>query len=141
MTKEEAWRRTKGYLYDALDGDEACEIIEALEQSLCEDCISREKVVTEINKYKYYMTSGVTHQCIWNECVDVIAETIQELPPVTLQEPKAGHWIEHPHEAGSCWEYSKYECSECNRWSNDDSDFCPNCGAKMGENEEWEEWI
>lgn len=31
MTREEAWRRTKGYLYDALSGEEADEIIRALE--------------------------------------------------------------------------------------------------------------
>lgn len=59
------------------------------EQEPCEDCISREEAVTEINKY--HMTSGVTHQCVWNECVGVIAETIQELPPVTPQ-PKT-EWI------------------------------------------------
>lgn len=32
MTREEAWRRTKGYLYDVLSGEEADEIIKALEQ-------------------------------------------------------------------------------------------------------------
>lgn len=47
--------------------------------------------------------------------------------------PKTGHWIEHPHEAGMNWEYSKYECSECHVWADDDSDYCPNCGAKMEE--------
>ena len=31
MTREEAWRRTKGYLYDVLSGEEADEIIKALE--------------------------------------------------------------------------------------------------------------
>lgn len=33
MTREEAWRRTKGYLYDVLSGEEADEIIKALEQT------------------------------------------------------------------------------------------------------------
>ena len=32
MTREEAWRRAKGYLYDALSGEEADEIIKALEE-------------------------------------------------------------------------------------------------------------
>ena len=32
MTREEAWRRAKGCLYDTLSGKEADEIIEALEQ-------------------------------------------------------------------------------------------------------------
>ncbi|WP_295157183.1 hypothetical protein [Selenomonas sp. AE3005] len=42
-----------------------------------------------------------------------------------------GHWIEHPHEQGENWEYPMYECSACQQWANDDSNFCPNCGAKM----------
>lgn len=41
------------------------------------------------------------------------------------------HWIEHPHEQGENWECSMYECSACQQWANDDSNFCPNCGAKM----------
>jgi len=44
---------------------------------------------------------------------------------------KKPHWIEHEHEAGENWEYSRYECSECHEWSDDDSNFCPNCGMKM----------
>lgn len=58
-----------------------------------------------------------------------------ELPSVNSQ-PKTGHWIEHPHEAGPCWEYSRYECSECHEWAEDDSDYCPSCGAKMQEVED-----
>lgn len=37
MRKEEAWKKAKGYLYDALSGEEADEIIKALEQEPCED--------------------------------------------------------------------------------------------------------
>lgn len=48
-------------------------------------------------------------------------------------EPRKGHWIEHPHEAGPNWEYSSYECSECHIWEDNDSDYCPNCGADMRE--------
>ena len=35
MNREEAWKRTKGYLYDTLDGEEADEIIKALEREPC----------------------------------------------------------------------------------------------------------
>lgn len=48
-------------------------------------------------------------------------------------QPRKGHWIEHPHEAGPNWEYSRYECSECHDWAEDDSDYCPYCGADMRE--------
>lgn len=52
------------------------------------------------------------------------------------QETKTGQWIEHQHEWGDNWQYSKYECSCCHNWANFDDDFCPNCGAKMVESEE-----
>ena len=44
---------------------------------------------------------------------------------------KTSHWIERPHESGENWEYSMYECSDCHEWSDNDSNYCPNCGAKM----------
>lgn len=44
---------------------------------------------------------------------------------------KTGHWIVHQHEAGPNWEYPKYECSECHTWTNDDSNYCPECGIEM----------
>lgn len=46
-------------------------------------------------------------------------------------ENKTSHWIEHPHESGENWEYSMYECSDCHEWFDNDSNYCPNCGAKM----------
>ena len=49
------------------------------------------------------------------------------------QEPRKGHWIEHPHEWGTNWEYSLYECSKCHEYEVGDSDFCPNCGAYLRE--------
>ena len=123
MTREEAWKKAKGYLYDALSGEEADEIIKALEQEPCEDAISRQVVLDLINAdWKY----------------DGLEEPVGSLPPVTLK-LKTGYWIEHPHEAGPCWEYSRYECSECHEWAEDDSDFCPYCGAKMVEPQEGEE--
>ena len=95
------------------------------------DCISRAEVIEEIN--------SVANDA-WDEeqmRVDLIAE-INALPSVTPQETRKGYWIEHPHEAGPCWEYSRYECSECHDWAEDDSDYCPYCGAKMIEPQESE---
>ncbi len=48
-----------------------------------------------------------------------------------MGENKTPHWIEHPHESGENWEYSMYECSDCHEWSDNDSNYCPNCGVKM----------
>ena len=41
------------------------------------------------------------------------------------------HWIERPNESGENWEYSMYECSNCHEWSDNDSNYCPNCGKEM----------
>lgn len=48
------------------------------------------------------------------------------------QESKTGYWIEH--EGWNDDAYStEYSCSECNEWTHEKSNFCPNCGAKMVE--------
>ena len=42
-----------------------------------------------------------------------------------------GKWIKHPQ-----GKMSLYECSKCGIWTDNDSDFCPNCGVKMAESED-----
>lgn len=49
-------------------------------------------------------------------------------------EPKTGHWIETDK-----YESYRYRCSECCRGSDDITDYCPNCGARMVEPQESEE--
>lgn len=84
MTREDAWRKAKGYLYDALNGEEADEIIKALEQP-CKDTISRDKAIVQLS-----------HNKIGDDDCDVIIqkdiETIKALPPATPQQ-KTGRWI------------------------------------------------
>lgn len=69
---------------------------------------------------------------------DVVnVEDIEDLPPVTPQ-PKTGHWIKHDTPNNKYY----YDCSRCGcvapctefadsfLWKL--SNFCPDCGAKMG---------
>ena len=64
---------------------------------------------------------------------------LNKLSSVNPQEPKTGHWIDNPYdkdfsqcsECGSNWEKSIIE--NCNM------DYCPNCGAKMVEEQESED--
>lgn len=42
------------------------------------------------------------------------------------QEPKTGHWIDHQE---GRWIYAK--CSECGTVHDTQTNYCPNCGAKM----------
>lgn len=58
-------------------------------------------------------------------------EDIKELPPAQL-ERKTGHWIEHENaDIVEGYYVSMYECSCCHTWENDDSEYCPDCGADM----------
>ena len=42
------------------------------------------------------------------------------------QEPKTGHWIDHQEDR---WIYAK--CSECETVHDTQTNYCPNCGARM----------
>lgn len=94
----------------------------------CEDCISREAVIKHICESKECYKDDWCKGRLYKRCYDL--QWVYALPSVTPQ-PKTGHWIEHPHEWGDNWQYSKYECSVCHNWALSDDDFCPNCGAKM----------
>ena len=59
---------------------------------------------------------------------------IEQLPSINPQAPKTGHWIETDSD-DSYW----YMCSECHRRTDEKSDYCPSCGAKMVESQESED--
>lgn len=94
--------------------------IKALEQEPCEDAISREAVLMEIDKY----LCGVPFD---EKGIDIV---IKELPLVTPQQKKVGKWIKDKE---NCL-YNK--CSICCYGHCREDNYCPNCGAKMTESEE-----
>ena len=63
-----------------------------------------------------------------------LAEWLKELKQLREQESKVGHWIVHRgyNTDGFGIEYSS---SKCNDWNDEKSRYCPNCGAKMEEEE------
>lgn len=132
MTREEAWRRTKGYLYDVLSGEEADEIIKALEQQPCDDCISRQAVDTLVDE----LARAISDErcCISRgRSTATIMQDILDLPPVKPQERPTGHWIDNNN--------GTISCSYCHTWFNKDNRYyymrrCPYCGTKNGESEE-----
>ena len=103
------------------------QLIEALEQQPCEDCISRQAVHDLIAE----LLSDYLHDED-REKIEELDVKIEDLPPVTPKE-KTGHWIfdeildRH------------YYCSECKSMGVDYWDYCPECGAKMVESQESEE--
>jgi len=105
--------------------------IKALQES-CEDAISREDVIN----LKWQGEAS-------EEFLEGYASAIEDarvLPSVNPQEPKTGHWIEHPEIETSTPEYLMfYECSECGdkqcfcKSDIHKKHFCNNCGARMVE--------
>ncbi len=105
-----------------------------LEQEPCDNAISRQAVLDLAKK-------GVL---VSNGNYKSVCKAINELPPVKLQEPKTGHWIEKDGFDGDVY----YDCSECGEswttiegtpWQNG-MDYCPNCGCLM-DRTEFDEYV
>ena len=108
------------------------------------DCISRadaRSLVVKIGTKDILGMSGKAFQDLY--------KGIDNLPSVTPQEPKTGHWIIDVHKiraSGSKNETHDYSvhCDKCNYawdYTTDKekslvSNFCPNCGARMVEPQE-----
>lgn len=100
------------------------EAIIDIEKPKDNDLISRQAVFKIQAKYAEYI--GATK--FWQ-----MSDDIKALPPVNPQEPKAGHWISHYDEdAKEGW----YECNRCHTERAFNTDFCPDCGARMVEPQE-----
>ena len=82
----------------------------------CEDAISREQAKAEIRKAFPDLMDRIDINSILNE-----------LPSVTSKQ-RTGHWKRE-------WYIDRFEevCSECGRGEENQTDYCPNCGAKMEE--------
>lgn len=140
MTKEEAWRRTKGYLYDVLSGEEADEIIKALS---CGDTISRREAIKKFT-YNYKGQRIPDYDCDnWPIQIDLITvrKYLRELPPVISQsKEKTGHWEYVQYDYNP--KLGNWHCSECRcvvvECVNKEEKggiplykYCPQCGTKM----------
>lgn len=105
---------------------------EAIEAESCDDCVSRAKV------------EEITWDApIYADAFNVLAEVrdkVRALPSVSPQQ-KTGRWIPVGYDgyADGNPVYDWWECSECGEEHTGDDDtltaYCPNCGAKMEEQE------
>ena len=102
------------------------------------DCISREQAIDALRTCYDTETITMDNGDEYINYGDSVRE-IEQLPPI---QPKRGKWIR----TGSGSLYDNYKCSECgkapkwdcmgdNRWKIAFTGFCPNCGAKMEEEE------
>ena len=104
-----------------------------------DDCISRQDVLSEIIRFSTEEGSSV-------ECQQLYCD-VNNMPSVTPQEPKTGHWIEVAKYSDGKHEI---ECSKCGSHIFDRGHansyivkekykYCPRCGAKMVKPHESEE--
>lgn len=92
--------------------------IKSLKQYLCEDAVSRQAVLEQIN---CWIGSG---EYRYTNATDYLNKRIKALPPVRPQE-QTGKW------KFVCQHWRK--CSECgfSHKFAEDWKYCPNCGARM----------
>lgn len=90
------------------------------------DLISRQAVLD-----RKYVVEVKNMWHITEEIEVVNADDIKALPPVRPQEPKTGHWkrisIDKYSEHAKYW----YRCDRCGKDNLGNTDWCPNCGARM----------
>ena len=85
--------------------------------------MTREEAIYELQDILGELRNTVE---VTNELRDACKMAIQALE----QEPRKGHWID----SSNGW-----MCSKCNKDNTFDTNYCPNCGAKMVEPQESEE--
>ncbi len=113
--------------------------IKVLEQKPCEDCISRQAAINSLGECPMVWTDSdaeITAERDWKDTVKML----KRLPSVTPH-PKIGHWInlEKTKYKGQVLPFwCRYECSKCGGHGEETFNYCPNCGAKMGESEDKE---
>ena len=138
MTREEKLRKVLDkvlWTHNASDDNKNIlveAIIEVLEQEPCEDAVSRQAVIDMTGLSEWFDSSDS-----YNEFVIALSE----LPSVTPQNPRKGHWVKEESPFG--WDGHSYQCSECGRSIHLDTmvedltdySYC-HCGAYMREVQE-----
>ena len=95
------------------------------------DCISRADAIKAIQD----KAKKLTNEDTINGLCGAVA-ILFDLPSVTPQEPRKGHWIEHPRTKELRFHHI-YECSACktqiigNRYNVGNYKYCPHCGIEF----------
>ena len=85
------------------------------------DYIDREALLKAISKV------GGSPLSEW-DTVGVVS-LVANQPAADVAPVRRGHWIKHGYACGE----AEFECSHCHEieWRANETDYCPNCGAKM----------
>ena len=93
---------------------------------MMDDCISRGDAYIELMKCKDFDTDRLYHG---NHYLKIACDIIRSIPSADVVERKKGKWESY---CFSDLTY-KYRCSLCKRYHRARYDFCPSCGAEMGD--------
>lgn len=96
--------------------------IKALQKEPCNDCVSREAVLEQIDSWSEDEFLRATNPFYY------LRKRIESLPSVNT-ERKVGYWIENAPE----WQNvdPPYICSECGYAHLNKTNYCDQCGTKM----------
>lgn len=90
----------------------------------CRSCESPDCKGCNLKRLETMLENG-KFDCLMNE--NRAINTSADVEPV-----RRGRWIYREFDDEYGWR-QEYECSECGKYSYFDTDYCPNCGAKMNE--------
>lgn len=132
----QCWEKTISDRYGAQGEDdkkEPCE--DNVKPEPCEDAVSRAEAKRILFDFAGCIVD--TPNGIYQQAYKKYNDMMDNLPCVTPK-PKTGKWIQH--DARFPWSHH-YECSECGNTidmsglnaGRGDANYCPNCGAKMEE--------
>ena len=122
---------------------EDCEVTKSQESTtkndLGVDCISRDAARNAIIGNQYSNSFCEEHNIDHSIHTSMALIALSDLPSVTPQEPRTGHWI---IAAGDSYLGTRNACcSNCKDFYTNDwnvMNYCPNCGARMVESQESE---
>ena len=114
MSKKVAEKALDEFLYDGKSIREWMQIIAS------EDAISRQEVLEQMN---CWIGSG---EYRYTNATDYLRKRINSLSPVAPKQ-KIGHWIRITDKTG----HLVWGCDKCAWQQRYNTNFCPDCGAKM----------
>ena len=94
--------------------------------------IDREVAINEAEKYGLSDGSVIGRH---SGIADCIASEISKIPAADVAPVRRGHWIKCGYACGE----AEFKCSLCGEieWRTNETDYCPNCGAKIKQPKVW----
>lgn len=92
-----------------------------------DDYINRQEAIKNVKEYVTEMECDIYYGSHLGVPEDDIEDALNEVPAADVQEIKHGYWTRIDYMPIG----HDYQCSICNNKNDRNSNFCPDCGAKM----------